>query len=428
MIEQGQANIADLMGKLRSLGLTEVRLLVHRTGEGPSLVTAVVNAGSDVAGVTNEMYDYGDIALARVVLDGNDVAEWLVAGNGNVDGLTFVVPEPSPNCSWIHSESRSYARYGTLLATPHTEHHVLAAERPALHLPYTVLAGVGLPFFPDPYVATASVLFDVHSVPGGPTLPSEMMLVRLAHLDAYLEKVEVSPGSITASVLGENFNDVYLQVSSDGRHHEALVSGSGPTRMPVSGADTADTWVALTRGQECLDFQTISSRWPDSNQHRDLVYEPEDLSAQLDLMRRNGENETVEFKEAIPKGDGIPRAVAAFANGDGGTVIVGVEDRTGDVAGVADAATCGDTLVDVVRNRVRPSPQIKLFPGTLQGRPVVAMRVEPGDDRPYGVTGKGGPRYYVRRGATNRVAEPEEIRAISRPRKTNRQELFSQSE
>ena len=428
VIEQGQADIADLISKLRSLGLTEVRLLVHQAGGEPSLVTAVVNAGLDVAGVTNETYDYGDVALARAVLDGNDVADWLASGKGKVDGLTFVVPEPSPNCSWIHSGSRSNARYGTLLAPPHTEHHVLAAERPVLHFPYEVLAGAGLPLFPDPYVATASVLFDVHSVPGGPTVPSEMMIVRLAHLDAYLEKVEVSPSSITASVLGGNLNDVYLQVSSAGHQHETRVGTPGPIRVPVSGADTTDTWVALTRGQECLDFRTISSRWSDSNQHRDLVYEPEDLSERLDLMRRNGENETVEFKEAIPKGDGIPRAVAAFANGDGGTIVVGIEDGTGEVTGVEDAATCRDTLVDIVRNRVRPSPPMQLFTCTLQGRAVIAMRVEPGDDRPYGVTGKGGRRYYVRRGATNRVAEPEEMRAISLSRKTNRQEQFPRVE
>ncbi|MXY87961.1 MAG: ATP-binding protein [Dehalococcoidia bacterium] len=106
-----------------------------------------------------------------------------------------------------------------------------------------------------------------------------------------------------------------------------------------------------------------------------LCANPGDLRARLDLMRRNGENETVEFKEALPKGDGIPRAIAAFANGGGGTIIVGIEDGTGEVAGVEDAATCRDTLVDIVRNRVRPSPPIELFPCTLQGRERVATNI-----------------------------------------------------
>ena len=38
--------------------------------------------------------------------------------------------------------------------------------------------------------------------------------------------------------------------------------------------------------------------------------------------------------------------------------------------------------------------------------------------------GKGGIRYYVRCGANNWVAEPEEMRAIARPRQTDGQEPF----
>ena len=336
------------------------------------------------------------------------------------------MPEPTTSCSWQRWESRRHAHYGTLFTTPHTEYQVLSQDRPDPLWPGTVFAGAGLPFFPDVNVAAASLLFGVHSMPGGRTIPSEMMLVRIAHPEAYFEKVRVSSASIVASVLGEDLDDVYLQVSSAGDRHEARVGKPGDIRVPVSGADSIDTWMALTRGQECLDFRTISRRWPDSLAQRDIVYEPEDLNERLDLMRRGGENEAVEFKEAIPKGDGIPRAVAAFANGGGGTIIIGIEDRTGEVAGVEDAATCRDHLVDFVRNKVRPSPKYELFTCTLQGRTVVAMRVEPGDDRPYGVTGNGGPRYFVRRGATNRVAEPEELRAIARPRQTDRQEPLLQ--
>ena len=46
------------------------------------------------------------------------------------------------------------------------------------------------------------------------------------------------------------------------------------------------------------------------------------------------------------------------------------------------------------------------------------MRVEPGDDRPYGAGPNGGRRYYIRRGATNWGAEPEEMREICQPRQS----------
>ena len=422
MIEQGQASIDEFERKLRTLGPADVRLLVHRAGEERSLVTVVVNAGLDTTAIAEETYDYGEVAFVKAVLDGGDVADLLMGGSAEVGGLKFTVPAPTPSCSWNRRESRTHADHGTLFTTPHTDYRVDSQSKKDPPWPGTVLAGAGLPFFPDVNVAAASILFDVYSMPGGRTIPSEMMLVRVAHTGAYFEKLRVSSAAIVASVSGEDFDDVHLQVSSAGDRYETRVGQPGDISVPVSGADSTDTWVALTRKQECLDFRSISSRWPDSFARQGIQYEPEDLEERLDLMRRGGESETVEFKRIMPKGDGIPRAVAAFANGEGGTIIIGIEDETGEVVGVANTATCQDRLVDVVRNRVRPSPECKPFTCSLQGRPVVAMRVEPGDDRPYGVTERGGIRYYVRRGATNRVAEPEEMRVIACPRQSDSEE------
>ncbi len=242
------------------------------------------------------------------------------------------------------------------------------------------------------------------------------MLLRIAHPEAYFERLRVSSASIVASVRGDDLADVRLQISRAGGRHEETLAGPGDVRVPVAGAGSADAWVALTRGTQCLDFRAISRRWPDPWGQHDIVFEPEDLDERLDLMRLAGEDESVEFKKAVPEGEGIARAVAAFANGGGGTILIGIEDRTGDVAGVADPAACRDRLADIVRNGVAPPPEYGLFTCTVRQRPVVAMRVEPGDARPYGVRGPGGLRYYVRRGATNRVAEPEEMRALCRAR------------
>ncbi len=423
MIGQGQSSIAEFEERLRSLGPADVRLLLYRSAEGHSLGTAVVNAGPDIAAGVDETYDYGEVVFVRAVLDGNRLADWLTVGSGEVNRLTFAVPEPATNCSWIRWESRTPAYRRPPFTTPHTAYEIPSRDSNEPHLSHTLLVGAGLPFFPDINVAAASVLLDIHALPGAWTRPRELMLVRIAHLDAYFEKVRVSSTSIVASVRGENLGDVHLQVSSAGFQHEERVDRPGDVTVRVSGADSTYTWVALTRGRECLDLRTISNLWLDSREQRGVVHEPEDLNERLDLMRRGGENETVEFKEQIPvSGERIARTVAAFANGEGGTIIVGIKDDTGDVAGVADPAGCRDSLVDTVRNKVRPSPRYDLQTCTLEGCPVVAMHVEPGDDRPYGVTGNGGPRYYVRRGATNRVAESEELRAIVQPRQSDSQE------
>ena len=327
-----------------------------------------------------ETHDYGDVLFIKTTVDGDDLAGWLARKSGETDGLMFSLPEPSPTCSWVHQESFTHANYGTLFTTPHTSYDVISQNRIEPPMPSAVLAVAGLPFFPDVNVAAASMLFGVHSMPASRAIPSEMMLVRIAHPSAYL----------------------------------------GNIRVPVSGADSSDTWVALTRGRECLDFRAISSPWPVSFAQGGVVYEPEDLDERLDRMRLGGESETVEFKEAIPDGDRIARAVAAFPNGNGGTIIIGIRDGTGEVVGVrGDAAAARDRLDNIVRHNVSPPPQYELSTRTLGGRTVIAMRVAPGYRCPYGVSVKSGILCYVRRGANNWVAGSDETRVLARPRQSN---------
>lgn len=414
MISQGQASIDELRTTLRSLGSVDLRLLVQGVAEERSLVTAVINAGGDIAAATEEVYDYGDVVFAKAFVGGEDVADWLTRGTGEIGSLRFSVPDPGGNCSWNRWPSRRHAHYGTLFTTPHTEYSVPAQNRTEPRHRGAVLAGAGLPFFRDVNVAVASVLFDIHSMRGGQSIPHELMLVRVAHPEAYFERIRVSSTAIVASVLGDDIEGVHLQVSSAGQPGETRVLEPGEVHAPIDGSSGTDISVALTRGKECLDFRTFSSRWPDSIAQGDIVYEPADLADRIDRMRWAGENEEVEFKESISaKGDRIARAVAAFANGRGGTIIIGIADGSGEVVGIgSEVGDARDSLDNIVRNRVRPAPKYDVNACTLEGHTVLALHVTPGDERPYGAGARGGIRYYVRRGASNWVAEPDEIRAL----------------
>ncbi len=420
MITQGQASIDELRTTLRSLGPVDLRLLVQEVADERSLVTAVVNAGGAIEAAREDVYDYGETAVARVTVGGDQVADWLARGSGEIGSLKFAVPEPG-NGSWSRWPSRTHAHYGTLFTTPHTDYSVPAGQnRTEPRHRGTVLAGAGLPFFRDVDAAVASVLFDVHSMRGGHTIPHELMLVRVAHPEAYFERIRVSSTAIVASVRGEDVDGVRLQVSSAGQASETRVLEPGDVHAPVDGSGGTDISVALTRGKECLDYRAISSRWPDSIAQGDVVYEPADLADRIDRMRWAGEDEEVEFKESISaNGDRIARAVAAFANGRGGTIIIGIADGSGEVVGIgSEVGVARDSLDNIVRNRVRPAPKYDVNSCTLEGHTVIALHVTPGDERPYGAGARGGIRYYIRRGASNWVAEPDEIRALvpQRPR------------
>ena len=421
MIRQGRSTIDELGNTLRSLGPVSVRLMMRRTDEELRLVTGIVEAGRNTAGFEEATYDYGHVAFVKAVLDGSAVAAWLAGRSGEGGGLGFSLPEASPDCHWELTASRAPGRYGTRLPVPHTEYSILSANRTEPPSHGSPLAGVGRPFFPDETVAAASVLLDDHSPSAHRSIPHDLLLIRIAHPEASIGRVRVSSTAITPLVLGDDLEGVELQVSSAGARHERPVSKPGDIPVPISGAERADVWVVLARGHECLDFRTISSRWPASGDREGISYEPDDLDDRLDRLRLGGESERVEFKESPPKGEGIPRTVAAFANGNGGMIIVGIRDGTGEVAGVkGDVTAACDSLHNIVRNNVRPLPEYELSRHSLEGRAVVAIRVAAGDDRPYGVTGKDGPgpRYYVRRGATNWIAESEELRAISQPRQS----------
>lgn len=54
----------------------------------------------------------------------------------------------------------------------------------------------------------------------------------------------------------------------------------------------------------------------------------------VDLLKRP-EGKTLEFKRELSAPDGALRTIVAFANTAGGTLLIGVEDKSGHVRGVA---------------------------------------------------------------------------------------------
>ena len=56
----------------------------------------------------------------------------------------------------------------------------------------------------------------------------------------------------------------------------------------------------------------------------------------LDILTR-AEGKTLEFKRDLSSPEGVLKSLVAFANTAGGTLLVGVEDRTRNGRGVPDA-------------------------------------------------------------------------------------------
>ena len=128
----------------------------------------------------------------------------------------------------------------------------------------------------------------------------------------------------------------------------------------------------------------------------------------MDLIAtlKRPEGKTLEFKRDLSSPRGIVRTVVAFANTAGGVLLIGVEDKTGFVRGVADVLAAEERLANIVADAVAPQvvPDIEVLP--WRDRHVIAAEVFPSPRRPHRLRTEERNGVYVRVGSTNRRADP----------------------
>ena len=137
----------------------------------------------------------------------------------------------------------------------------------------------------------------------------------------------------------------------------------------------------------------------------------------VDALKRH-EGKTLEFKRDLSSPEGVLRAVVAFANTAGGTLLVGVEDSTRHVRGVRDPLNMEERLASLISDRILPRlvPEMEILP--WRKTCVLALRIYPSSSRPHYLKPEGPEGgVYVRVGSTNRKADSElveEMRRFSR--------------
>jgi predicted HTH transcriptional regulator len=137
--------------------------------------------------------------------------------------------------------------------------------------------------------------------------------------------------------------------------------------------------------------------------------------ADLEDMLKRPEGKTLEFKRDLSSPDGALKTIVAFANTAGGTLLVGVEDRSRRVRGVANALDVEERLANLVSDRVSPRlvPEMEILPWRRTA--ILAVHVHPSPSRPHHLVREGTARgTYVRVGSTNRRADSELIDELRR--------------
>ena len=114
---------------------------------------------------------------------------------------------------------------------------------------------------------------------------------------------------------------------------------------------------------------------------------------------------TVELKKQIT--DDIQKTVIAFANTDGGTVYIGIDDN-GDITGVQNIDEEMLRVSNMIRDAIKPD--VTLFTSyeveELEGKNVIKVIVQKGTKRPYYLASKGlrPEGVYVRQGTSTAPA------------------------
>ncbi|WP_287127252.1 RNA-binding domain-containing protein [Desulfobacter sp.] len=129
------------------------------------------------------------------------------------------------------------------------------------------------------------------------------------------------------------------------------------------------------------------------------------MDHKIKALINQGENQFIEFKEQKVHPDSIAKEMAAFANTQGGTILIGVSDQT-EICGVDDSRNWEEWVANISRHNIIPAIQADCIIVEIEGKKIVAVDIPKGNDKPY-QTNKN--LYHIRIGSTSRVASQAEL-------------------
>ena len=122
-----------------------------------------------------------------------------------------------------------------------------------------------------------------------------------------------------------------------------------------------------------------------------------------------GESELLEFKRDVPEQSvKYIKTVVAFANGKGGTIVFGVDDKTHKIVGIkkSEVFQKADTIADTIFNSCEPKIRPSINLQEIDKRHIIVVTVPSGMQQPYYIKSMGITEgTFVRVAATTREAE-----------------------
>ena len=128
----------------------------------------------------------------------------------------------------------------------------------------------------------------------------------------------------------------------------------------------------------------------------------------LELIQK-GESSSVQFKVRIDDAHKFSQELVAFSNSKGGTIIIGVDDKTGTRNGLsfAEIRDANDVIVQSSTNNIKPAIIVETETIAVDGQSLMIIEVDEGLSKPY--KDKNGAIWVKNGSDKRRVTANEEI-------------------
>jgi hypothetical protein len=382
--------------------------------------------GTEPPAWAEQTWEYAELAFVARQFPAADLAVQLLeaaCGKTTLAEFEVTVPPARGPANWRRDPS--FARLDRLpLPRPTTTYRITAVDQDYSAWPDTMLVGESCPSFPEPKSAWRAFTEGDFSRTGAQDPPHELAVIRIAESRAWISHVHVAPTKMTVDVQGDAAEGCVLELNSTADRTSQKLDGSGTVTLTLAGGLPDHAWLWLKHGTTWLDYLSIDPRsaWTGDLSRANVEIEvPVDPQANVEALIAAGEGPQVEFKEELVGGRKL-KTVAAFATGNGGTIVYGINKDEVTVTGLGgdDPTKLRDHLGDLIQAAVIPTPDFTVTDYQIDDKTILVLDVLPGQSPPYGVVSssdtRNKPEYYVRRGASTPPAQPSDLREAVRNR------------
>ena len=144
-----------------------------------------------------------------------------------------------------------------------------------------------------------------------------------------------------------------------------------------------------------------------------MTYQSELQNMDIDILNFIGETTTYDKKEKIErnKSKSWLKSVSAFANGEGGTLIFGISDNN-EIIGLTNAEEDAEFISEAIKTKLDPIPTIDLKFKELNGKKLIFLYVNEGQETPYYYIGDKQRLAYIRIGNESVVADRIQLKQL----------------